>query len=156
MRFDREKERGFTLIELMVVVMIIAVLIAIAIPSFLGFRRGAQDRAAQATVIAVEKLAHAVVIEFEEFPSTNDSVALFRSRETAFTWNEHGDASTGPKVVSVDEDNGRQEMNIAVLSDSGTCFFSRVVVGGATVHHKEVDSPDCDSHEFQDEPGTGW
>jgi type IV pilus assembly protein PilA len=38
---------GFTLIELMVVVMIIAVLIAIAIPSFLGFRKSAQDRAAQ-------------------------------------------------------------------------------------------------------------
>jgi type IV pilus assembly protein PilA len=41
------KDEGFTLIELMVVVMIIAVLIAIAIPSFLGFRKSAQDRSAQ-------------------------------------------------------------------------------------------------------------
>ena len=41
---------GFTLIELMVVVMIIAVLIAIAIPSFLGFRKSAQDRAAQSDI----------------------------------------------------------------------------------------------------------
>ncbi len=41
---------GFTLIELMVVVMIIAVLIAIAIPSFLGFRKSAQDRAAQSEI----------------------------------------------------------------------------------------------------------
>ena len=40
-------DEGFTLIELMVVVMIIAVLIAIAIPSFLGFRKSAQDRSAQ-------------------------------------------------------------------------------------------------------------
>ena len=49
---------GFTLIELMVVVMIIAVLIAIAIPSFLGFRKSAQDRAAQSairTVLLTEK-----------------------------------------------------------------------------------------------------
>lgn len=40
-------DRGFTLIELMVVVLIIAILIAIAIPTFLGLRRRAQDRAAQ-------------------------------------------------------------------------------------------------------------
>lgn len=41
------KDEGFTLIELMVVVLIIAILIAIAIPTFLGARERAQDRAAQ-------------------------------------------------------------------------------------------------------------
>ena len=40
-------EDGFTLIELMVVVLIIAILIGIAIPTFLGARQKAQDRAAQ-------------------------------------------------------------------------------------------------------------
>ena len=43
----RDNEEGFTLIELMVVVLIIAILIAIAIPTFLGARSRAQDRAAQ-------------------------------------------------------------------------------------------------------------
>jgi type IV pilus assembly protein PilA len=43
-------DRGFTLIELMVVVLIIAILIAIAIPTFLGLRRRAQDRAAQSNL----------------------------------------------------------------------------------------------------------
>ena len=43
----RDEEQGFTLIELMVVVLIIAILIAIAIPTFLGARPRAQDRAAQ-------------------------------------------------------------------------------------------------------------
>ena len=50
MRKHLSREDGFTLIELMVVVLIIAVLVAIAIPSFLGFRRSAQDRAAQSEV----------------------------------------------------------------------------------------------------------
>ena len=48
-RIDRELE-GFTLIELMVVVLIIAILIAIAIPTFLGAQNRARDRAAQSNI----------------------------------------------------------------------------------------------------------
>src|SRR5215218_8861181 len=49
-RGRRSGEAGFTLIELMVVVLIIAILIAIAIPTFLGARQRAQDRAAQSNL----------------------------------------------------------------------------------------------------------
>ncbi len=68
MRWMRErlsKEEGFTLIELMVVVLIMAVLVAIAIPSFLGFRHQAQDRAAQSD------LRNALLAEKAVFTATN-------------------------------------------------------------------------------------
>src|SRR5581483_921245 len=50
LRARRQSEEGFTLIELMVVVLIIAILLAIAIPTFLGARSKAQDRAAQSNI----------------------------------------------------------------------------------------------------------
>ena len=43
-------EGGFTLVELMVVLLIIAILLAIAIPTFFGLTTSANDRAAQATL----------------------------------------------------------------------------------------------------------
>lgn len=41
------RDDGFTLVELMVVVLIIAILIAIAVPTFMGARTRSQNRAAQ-------------------------------------------------------------------------------------------------------------
>jgi type IV pilus assembly protein PilA len=63
-------DAGFTLIELMVVVLIIAILVAIAVPTFLGQRARAQDRAAQSDVRNALSTEKTYYTDAQEFTAT--------------------------------------------------------------------------------------
>jgi len=51
------KRKGFTLIELVVVVAILAILLAIAIPAYAGYRERAQEKADEASIRMLENAA---------------------------------------------------------------------------------------------------
>jgi prepilin-type N-terminal cleavage/methylation domain-containing protein len=85
---DEGAESGFTLIELMVVLLIIAILLAIAIPTFLGVANSAGDRAAQSNLTNALTEAKAMYQNAATYSpaSTPMTVAAFSSGAPEFGW----------------------------------------------------------------------
>lgn len=135
----RSTEDGFTLIELMVVVLIIAILLAIAIPTFLGAQNKAKDRSAQSSVRNALTAAKTVYTDSSDYTSASlvELEAVEPSLEYLTT------ASTGPKVISVV--TTATGFYAAALSATGTCFYLTDVVaaGGGTQFGKDNSSPTC-------------
>jgi type IV pilus assembly protein PilA len=110
-----QDDKGFTLIELMVVVLIIAILIAIAIPTFLGLRERAQDRAAQAELRDGLTAAKAYYTDDETYTGFDDAMAA--SIEPSLNW-----AGDEPNINSVSDDPDTVILTQQSESDTWFCI----------------------------------
>ncbi len=126
---QRREDKGFTLIELMVVVLIIAILLAIAIPTFLGAQNKAKDRSAQSS--ARNALTNAKTIFGDNGDYADATAAALATSEPSLTF-EAATKSLGSKSVSVLAPAKVTTPGLtwyaAVLSDTGTCFYIRDTV----------------------------
>ena len=116
---QRDRERGFTLIELMVVVLIIAILIAIAIPTFLGARSRANDRATQSSLRVALTAAKITFTDTNDFSKADQATLAAMEPTLAFV---AGGPSTGFKSISIVAAPGGQTWWATALSNSGTCY----------------------------------
>jgi type IV pilus assembly protein PilA len=135
---EEAAEAGFTLIELMVVLLIIAILLAIAIPTFLGVTSTASDRAAQSNLTNALTEAKALYEVNDAYADANGNAyttnAQFESQAPEFQWNAGGNceaAGASQNCVSflvfgvgtTATDN--QGLSLAVYSSkTNTCWFS--------------------------------
>ncbi|MBW3615067.1 MAG: type II secretion system GspH family protein [Actinobacteria bacterium] len=116
----REQEEGFTLIELMVVVLIIAILLAIAIPTFLGARERAQDRAAQSDIrnaLTAEKVFYT---DNQTYTAGTAGIATIKSIEPSLTYTTSTTASKTDVGIFVSPNN--LAVCIQKQSAGGTTF----------------------------------
>ena len=89
---EMKDQDGFTLIELMVVVLIIAILIAIAIPTFLGLRERAQNRSATSDLRNGLTAAKAYYTDGDTFVGFD--AAKGTEIEPSLTWGAAGNMTT--------------------------------------------------------------
>ena len=117
-RLDK-KEEGFTLIELMVVVLIIAILLAIAIPTFLGARSRAQNRSAQSNLrnaLTAEKTAYT---DAQTYSSDTAALASIEPSLTFVT----ATPATGANQVEVVTGNSGATVCLSAVSASGKQYW---------------------------------
>ena len=148
-----EGEQGFTLVEVMVVVLIIGILLAIGIPTFLGARSRAQDRAAQSNLRVAQNTSLILFTDDGTFaPADNTGLA---AAEPQIDWVAGTVDSTDEKLVSVGPNVAGTEFGAASLSDSGTCYFVRVRANGSTLYGSST-TTSCNATNALAVNGTSW
>lgn len=126
-------EAGFTLIELMVVLLIIAILLAIAIPTFLGVTNTAGDRSAQSNLTNALTESKALYEVNQAYTGTSGAYtqAAFQSQAPEFTWTQSGTCGSSSGncvsfvVFNVSTTNDAQGLGIATFSPkTNTCWYA--------------------------------
>jgi len=119
-------DAGFTLIELMVVLLIMAILLAIAIPTFLGVKYSAQDRAAQSNLVNASISIKALFAQGGYYPQSPSMVAAANMSEPELSFTTAGVVSSPADHVSLVVSPDGQIVVLTDMSADGRCWFAEV------------------------------
>lgn len=143
-----QNEEGFTLVELMVVVLVISILLAIAVPTFLTASSRTRSRAATSNLRSALSAVKSVYVQYGTYESVAAGAPVTETSLNAATpapgWGSSGGAAPSPSTAPT-EMSWQGQGNVMLLasrSQDGTCYFLRDDVnagGGISFAVAEVD-----------------
>lgn len=158
MATSTQDDRAFTLVELAVVITIIGLLLAIALPAFFGMRGNADDRVAEASLRQTRVSA---ILWQQDQATFNLTPQALQASEPNLSYTQAASLglatfSTGPTIIVYFGD--ATAFGEVARSKSGRCFLEIEFVGATSARYRRNTSgiADCTLPASLSAPGAAW